>query len=82
MSTIPEVLVAKEEGMNVMVLSLVTNKVVIPNEYRSIKAEVEAEVWSSNDLKVITDTVLLLLHSSLESLSYSRKPRWCRMKRF
>lgn len=44
MSTIPEVLVAKEEGLNVMVLSLVTNKVVIPNEYRSIKAEVEAEV--------------------------------------
>ena len=46
MSTIPEVLVAKEEGMNVMVLSLVTNKVVIPSKYRSIKGEVEAEVWS------------------------------------
>ena len=82
MSTIPEVLVAKEEGMNVMVLSLVTNKVVIPNEYISIKAEVEAEVWCSNDLKVVTDIVLLSLHSSLESLLYSRKPRWCRMRRF
>lgn len=46
MSTIPEVVVAREEGMQVMVLSLVTNKVVIPDEYRSIKAEVEAEVWS------------------------------------
>ncbi|KAF5370259.1 hypothetical protein D9757_012016 [Collybiopsis confluens] len=29
MSTVPEVMVAKEEGMEVLVLSLVTNKVVI-----------------------------------------------------
>ena len=44
MSTIPEVLAGKEEGLEVLVLSLVTNAVVIPDKYRSIKAEVEAEV--------------------------------------
>ncbi|EIW53184.1 inosine guanosine and [Trametes versicolor FP-101664 SS1] len=44
MSTVPEVLVGKEEGLEVMVLSLVTNMVVIPQKYRSIKEEVEAEL--------------------------------------
>jgi purine-nucleoside phosphorylase len=44
MSTVPEVLAAREEGMDVCVLSLVTNAVVIPETYRSIRAEVEAEV--------------------------------------
>jgi purine nucleoside phosphorylase len=44
MSTIPEVVAAREEGLEVMVMSLVTNVVVIPDKYRSIKAEVEAEV--------------------------------------
>ncbi|KIJ63598.1 hypothetical protein HYDPIDRAFT_92325 [Hydnomerulius pinastri MD-312] len=44
MSTIPEVVAAREEGLEVMVLSLVTNMVVIPETYRSIKAEVEAEL--------------------------------------
>lgn len=44
MSTIPEVLAARDEGMEVMVLSLVTNAVVIPDSYRSIKEEVKAEV--------------------------------------
>jgi purine-nucleoside phosphorylase len=44
MSTVTEVLAAREEGLNVMVMSLVTNFVVIPKEYRSIKEEVEAEV--------------------------------------
>jgi purine-nucleoside phosphorylase len=48
MSTIPEVLAAREAGLNVMVLSLVTNFVVIPNEYRSIREEVEAEVGSAS----------------------------------
>lgn len=43
MSTVPEVVVAREEGMQVLVLSLVTNFVVIPS-YRSIREEVEAEV--------------------------------------
>ncbi|KAF8624746.1 hypothetical protein AX17_007077 [Amanita inopinata Kibby_2008] len=44
MSTVPEVVVAREEGLNVMVLSLVTNFVVIPDTYRSIKEEVAAEL--------------------------------------
>lgn len=44
MSTVPEVLAAREEGLNVMVMSLVTNFVVIPKEPRRIKEEVEAEV--------------------------------------
>jgi len=44
MSTVPEVVVAREEGMNVMVMSLVTNFVVIPESYRSIRDEVDAEV--------------------------------------
>ncbi|KAF8842789.1 hypothetical protein BDN67DRAFT_307967 [Paxillus ammoniavirescens] len=44
MSTIPEVVAAREEGLEVMVMSLVTNVVVIPDKYRSIKAEVEAEL--------------------------------------
>ena len=47
MSTVPEVIAAREEGMEVMVLSLITNKVVIPDSYRSIKEEVKAEVWLS-----------------------------------
>lgn len=46
MSTVPEVLAAKEEGLEVIALSLVTNFVVIPDTYRSIKAEVEAEVFA------------------------------------
>jgi len=44
MSTIPEVLAAKEERLEVIVLSLVTNFVVIPDTYRSIKDEVKAEL--------------------------------------
>ncbi|KAF8056904.1 nucleoside phosphorylase domain-containing protein [Lyophyllum atratum] len=44
MSTVPEVLVAREEGLNVVVMSLVTNFVVIPEGYRSIREEVEAEL--------------------------------------
>jgi purine-nucleoside phosphorylase len=44
MSTIPEVIVAREEDMEVCVLSLVTNFAVIPQGYRSIREEVEAEV--------------------------------------
>lgn len=43
MSTVPEVLAAREEGVNVCVLSLVTNKVVI-QEYESVREEVEAEL--------------------------------------
>ena len=46
MSTVPEVLAAREEGLNVMALSLVTNAVVIPETYRSIREEVLAEVYT------------------------------------
>ncbi|KAF9653637.1 inosine guanosine and xanthosine phosphorylase family protein [Thelephora ganbajun] len=44
MSTVPEVLAAKEEGLEVIALSLVTNFVIIPDTYRSIKAEVKAQL--------------------------------------
>ncbi|KAF4579545.1 hypothetical protein EYR36_001363 [Pleurotus pulmonarius] len=44
MSTVPEVLAAREAGVGVLVLSLATNMVVIPEKYRSIKEEVEAEL--------------------------------------
>ncbi|KAF5348927.1 hypothetical protein D9756_009731 [Leucocoprinus leucothites] len=44
MSTVPEVVAARDEGMEVMVLSLVTNFVVIPPSYWSIREEVEAEL--------------------------------------
>jgi len=51
MSTIPEVIVAREEGLEVIVLSLVTNFVVIPEGYRSVREEVEAEVIPLNNLE-------------------------------
>lgn len=57
MSTVPEVLAAREEGLNVLVLSLVTNFVVIPDGYRSIKEEVEAEVGFG----ITLDSTLLTL---------------------
>ncbi|EPQ51758.1 inosine guanosine and [Gloeophyllum trabeum ATCC 11539] len=44
MSTVPEVLAAREEGVEVCVLSLVTNFVVIPDRYRSVREEVDAEL--------------------------------------
>jgi purine-nucleoside phosphorylase len=44
MSTVPEILAAREEGLEVLALSLVTNFVVIPDTYRSIKEMVQAEV--------------------------------------
>ena len=45
MSTVPEVLAAKEAGnIRILVLSLVTNPVIIPDGYRSMKKEVAAEV--------------------------------------
>ena len=47
MSNVPEVLAAREQGLNVMALSLVTDLGVIPETYRSIHEEVHAEVRSS-----------------------------------
>lgn len=58
MSTIPEVVVAREEGMNVVVLSLVTNMVVIPEKYRSIQEEVEAEVRCSHPFMLCSGSSL------------------------
>ncbi|KAG6907393.1 hypothetical protein DXG01_009040 [Tephrocybe rancida] len=43
MSTVPKDIVACEVGLNVMVLSLVTNFVVVPDKYRSIRDEIEAK---------------------------------------
>jgi purine-nucleoside phosphorylase len=56
MSTIPEVLAAREMGIEVAVLSLVTNAVVIPQSYRSVREEVEAEVcisWSQQQARTL-----------------------------
>ena len=47
MSTVPEVIAAREQGLNVMVLSLITILVVILETYRDMRMEVRAEVGSS-----------------------------------
>ncbi|KAA1471987.1 inosine guanosine and xanthosine phosphorylase family protein [Dentipellis sp. KUC8613] len=57
MSTIPEVVTARDEGLNVLVLSLVTNKVVIPDSYRSVREEVEAEIAGQNIERPATPTI-------------------------
>ncbi|TRM68300.1 nucleoside phosphorylase domain-containing protein [Schizophyllum amplum] len=45
MSTVPEVVAARQEGVpHVMAISLVTNPVIIPEGYRSIKEEVKQEL--------------------------------------
>jgi len=44
MSTVPEVVAACQAGMQVLVLSLVTNAVVIPDKYVSPREEFEAEL--------------------------------------
>lgn len=44
-STVPEVVVAREEGMEVLALSLVTNMVIMPDHVRrSVREEVEVEL--------------------------------------
>ncbi|KAK2460866.1 hypothetical protein APHAL10511_007336 [Amanita phalloides] len=64
MSTIPEVVAAREEGMNVLVLSLVTNFVVIPEKHRSIKEEVAAELAGKRvelpELQVVSHEEVIL----------------------
>ncbi|KAJ7179550.1 nucleoside phosphorylase domain-containing protein [Mycena filopes] len=57
MSTVPEVLAAREAGLNVMALSLVTNAVVIPEGYRSIREEVEAELAGKRVELPVADVV-------------------------
>ncbi|KAE9401451.1 hypothetical protein BT96DRAFT_1092121 [Gymnopus androsaceus JB14] len=46
MSTVPEVVAVtlRKEGMNVLVLSLITNAVVIPEGYKSVREEFEAKI--------------------------------------
>ncbi|KAF8706164.1 hypothetical protein RHS03_04826, partial [Rhizoctonia solani] len=44
MSTVPEVVAAHQAGMDVLVLSLGTNMVIIPDGYRSAKEAVDAEI--------------------------------------
>jgi len=79
MSTVPEVLAAREEGLNVMVLSLVTNFVVIPETYRSIKEEVQAEVscfvWARYIILIFYLFSLLGRKSSCHRLGLSRTRR-------
>jgi purine-nucleoside phosphorylase len=76
MSTVPEVLAAKESGIpDVMVISLVTNPVIIPEAYRSIKQEVAAEVRSRWSRPL--DMLLKTHYSSLARLSsYLRRTRY------
>lgn len=62
MSTVPEVVVAREEGINVVVLSLVTNFVVIPPSYWSIREEVEAELAGQ---PVVLPTAQIVSHEEV-----------------
>ncbi|KAJ3744101.1 inosine guanosine and xanthosine phosphorylase family protein [Lentinula detonsa] len=57
MSTVPEVVAAREEGMNVLVLSLVTNAVVIPASYQSVRDEFEAEIAGVSTKTVVEEVV-------------------------
>ncbi|KAH6910609.1 inosine guanosine and xanthosine phosphorylase family protein [Coprinopsis sp. MPI-PUGE-AT-0042] len=65
MSTVPEVLAAREENLNVMVMSLVTNFVAIPEKDRSIKEEVAAELagrkLEAPDEQVVSHEEVLLV---------------------
>lgn len=82
MSTVPEVIAAREEGLNVLVLSLVTNFVVIPHKYRSIKEEVEAEASTGRSSYVHDINNKLLLLSFLGRKSSGWLLRLFRMRRF
>jgi len=57
MSTIPEVVAAREEGLEVLVLSLVTNKVVLSAGSSSVQEEVEAELAGRPLEKVVQEVV-------------------------
>lgn len=89
MSTVPEVVAAKQAGMDVVVLSLVTNPVVIPETYRSARAEVEAEVSEgaaaagiSDPSKVIDAFFFLPADNRLRGKPSNRsKRRKCHMRK-
>lgn len=86
MSTVPEVLAAREEGLNVMVLSLVTNFVTIPDTYRSIADAVDAEVRTSIDSPVLCYAQWFLFSFFLLSSPVRRwiylKRQWFPMRKF
>ncbi|KAF9521776.1 nucleoside phosphorylase domain-containing protein [Crepidotus variabilis] len=65
MSTVPEVVTGREEGLNVMVLSLVTNFVVIPESYRSIREEVHSELAGK---KITPPEVQVVSHEEVLSI--------------
>ncbi|CAG7853889.1 Putative purine nucleoside phosphorylase Short=PNP; AltName: Full=Inosine phosphorylase; AltName: Full=Inosine-guanosine phosphorylase [Serendipita indica DSM 11827] len=65
-STVPEVMAARDEGMDVLVLSLVTNAVVIPiGEKQGVKKEVERELagmkYGDSDEKVVSHDEVLAM---------------------
>ena len=80
MSTVPEVLAAREEGLNVMVMSLVTNFVSIPVKDRSIKEEVAAEVSDSKTPWLWMKGSCLMPRSLEGALRYLKNPS-CRTRR-
>jgi len=57
MSTVPEVIAARQAGMQVLVLSLVTNAVVIPDTYVSPRDEFEAELVGTHVPKAIPEEI-------------------------
>lgn len=82
MSTVPEVVVACEEGIRTLVLSLVTNEVVGRDDgrMRSVRDEVEREVSGrlyALDIALISSTVSRLLGRR----SIVRQRRRYRMRR-
>ena len=73
MSTVPEVLAAKEEGLEVIALSLVTNFVVIPDSYRSIKDEVKAEVFPCSLCSLTWEDLFTMLRVPFSSKGRSSR---------
>lgn len=64
-STVPEVLVAREEGMEVLVLSLVTNQVVMNKERKTIRREMEDE----KDMKtLVSELIYFALYDAEDQL--------------
>ncbi len=93
MSTVPEVVAARDEGIRVLVLSLVTNMVagvVQATHGRSVREELDAEVRSRNICFFALPAekywfFFLALFSQISVLGLRRNgrlPRRCRMRRF
>ena len=93
MSTVPEVVAARDEGIRVLVLSLVTNMVVGVEQAtrgRSVREELDAEVRNRNicsrriylPKRIFSPLALISQISLLVSRWNDRLPRRCRMRRF